>query len=127
MGNSLKYKGDGWTEREEAFGSAITGYSAEIVLNIKKTNLDKKDYTVEVVGNMCLNRLPHSGQVQLYANDTLITNWLIKDNRTVAKAKIPYNLLILREPLVLKFLIDKPMESTGIDSLVFIIEELKIY
>ena len=127
LGNSINYKGNGWTEREEALGSVITGKSAELVLKIRNIHSDKKEYTVEITGNMCLNRLPHSGQVQLYANDILITNWLIKDSRTVVSAKIPYDLLKKKEPLLLKFSIDKPMESTGIDSLVFIIERLIIY
>lgn len=126
FGNSINYKGNGWTEREETFGSFITKKSADLILKINNIKRNNNGFIVRVKGNMYYKRKPYHGRVRLYVNEHCISNWFIKEDETMLTGKLLPEVVKEGQTLLLRFDIDKPSGVEGIDSLVFCVKEVRI-
>lgn len=128
FGNSLKYKGYGWGAREEDRGSVIAGNKAELILDLKKNNnLDKKNiFVVKVSGSIFYENHPFHGDIKILVNNQYLGKWRFLENTTEIECKIPNDILDKKNPLVLTFIIDKPSEEVGFNSLVFFVQKVQI-
>ena len=113
FGNSYKYKGSGWGDREETFGSLIANREANINLVISEKRAYQKDFIVEIVCNPLLHFFPTEREssfrdMELYANEKLIGKWRFTKSKTdKVTCKLPLN-VINQSRLNLRFVIINP-------------------
>lgn len=126
FGNSLKYKGFGWNEREESRGSIISNDKAEVILDIKDLDNCKRDFVIKVTGSMFYNGAPYHGNIRIYGNQQFLGEWTFREEPISISCKLPKEILIRQRPFVLTFLIDKPSNSIGRNSLMFHVQKVQI-
>ena len=129
FGNSYKYKGSGWGDREETFGSLIAKREANIDMVINEKVTYQKDYIVEIVCNPLLHFFPADREssyrdMELYANENLIGKWRFSKAKTdKVSCKLPLN-VIKQSRLNLRFVIINPADLNL--SEIFQVNEIKI-
>ena len=129
VGNSYKYKGSGWGDREETFGSLIAKREANIDMVINEKVTYQKDYIVEIVCNPLLHFFPADREssyrdMELYANENLIGKWRFSKAKTdKVSCKLPLN-VIKQSRLNLRFVIINPADLNL--SEIFQVNEIKI-
>lgn len=117
LGNAYKYKGEGWGDKVETFGSIISQNKAELFLDIIDENLTKEDVFLQINCNALLN---YTGQkiqfrdMHLFANETLIGSWRFSTLDTVTiECQIPKK-IIMSKRVDLKYLVDNPKDNNQV-------------
>lgn len=109
-GNSQKYKGFGWREKEDWEGTLIAEKEAELLLNLTNTSDIKNGLILKVVGSAYLGGLK-SRKVKVFLNDSFVgecafDNKITDINHTKNVFSIPKALVSRHKPMRLRFLIE---------------------
>lgn len=115
-GNSQKYKGFGWKEKEDWAGTFMAENEAELILNITNTSDIKSNLILRVVGSAYLGGLK-SRKVKVFANECFVgecefDNKVTDINHTNNALPIPKALVNRHSPMRLRFLIEDPESFT---------------
>ena len=102
QGESSRYKGKGWSKREESYGSWTLGSDSDLLFKIE--GYQKQDLKVDFVAISYLANLPFR-KVKVFANDNFITEILFKNEKSLYSFSIP-STVIDKNVLKLHFTID---------------------
>ena len=113
FGNSYKYKGYGWQDREETFGSAIDNHEADMNLLISGLKNKKSNLIIEITCRPLLYFFPADSKdiyrdLDLFANDKNIGKWHFTSQGTqIISCILPLS-LIEKDRLHLQFIVTNP-------------------
>lgn len=103
-GNSKKYKGNGWSKREEANGTWTLATDAELTFNIK--NYNKQNLRLSFVAFAYIANLQNR-EVKIYANNQLVSELMFDNKNPFIVVTIPRSAMSDRN-LKLHFTINHP-------------------
>lgn len=102
QGESHKYKGKGWSKREESFGTWTLGSDSDLFFQIKE--YQQQDLKVDFVAFTYLANLPFR-KVKVFANDNYITEIFLDNKKSLHSFIVP-SMAIKKDILKLHFTID---------------------
>ena len=131
-GNSDRYKGSGWREKEDWEGSFIVNREAQVIMNIRDISNIANDIAVKVAVSAHL-KPSVSRRVELYANDYLLgefnfdnTSDKINYKKTSASFVVPKRLLIQKTPFVIRFLVDSTKDKANAQYFPVMVERVQL-
>ena len=131
-GNSDRYKGPGWREKEDWEGSFIVNREAQVIMNIRDISSIANDIAVKVAVSAHL-KPSVSRRVELYANDYLLGEFYFDNTsdkiiykKTSASFVVPKRLLIQKTPFVIRFLVDSSKDKANAKYFPVMIERIQL-